>query len=97
MSGRYSVIPQEMQAAVAKANEKLTVTDRLIAWCAVHGSLQFALRHPDFPASTRQLIGPFIEQLGEALVKEGFFTADTLRESVELEKRFHARKITQGD
>jgi len=97
MSGRYSVIPEKMGEAVRKANSQMSVTTNLLTWCAVHGSLQMAMRHPDFPATTRAMLAVFVEQLGAALVESGFFTAETLQESIEREKVFHARKITQND
>jgi hypothetical protein len=92
---RYKVIPEEMQKAVAKANSTLSVETRLLTWCAVHGSLQFALRHPEFPPTTRVLIESFVQQLGVSLVESGFFTAETLQEAVALEQQFHAPRIPQ--
>lgn len=96
MKGRYTVPQQHVQTALAKSSLPLEVTSNLLTWAAVHGSLQLALRHPEFPATTRVLMGSFVEQLGAALVAAGFFTGETLQEAAELERRFHAGKITDG-
>jgi hypothetical protein len=96
MNGRYSIDPKKVQEAVDKANSPLEVTTTLLTWCAVHGALQMALRHPEFPPTTRAILEPLIEQLGQALVDADFFTGDTLQESIDREKRFHAKKITKS-
>ncbi len=95
MNRRYAVDPGQIQNAVAKANEPLSIEAGLLTWCAVHGSLQMALRHPEFPPTTRQLVQSFVEQLGTTLVECGFFTGDTLREAMELEQRVHAQRLEQ--
>lgn len=95
MTGRYSIDSSSANEALAKAHTNMSVRDTLLTWCAVHGSLQMALRHPEFPATTRLLLEPFIEQLGAGLVKAGFFTAATLQESLDLERTFHAKRIGQ--
>ena len=91
MTHRYSVDPTLTAVALETANKRLSVSDTLLTWCAVHGCVQLALRHPEFPNTTRELLKPFVEQLGTALVAEGFFTAETLKEAVETEERFRAK------
>lgn len=93
MTRRYRLDPSMTREALELAKKPMSVSDTLLAWCAVHGSLQMALRHPQFPATTRELIEPFVEQLGRALVTEGFFTPETLKEALETEARFHAQRI----
>lgn len=95
MTNRYTIDPNRVNEALAKSNTTMAVHDTLLTWCAVHGALQMALRHPHFPDSTRQLLGPFIEQLGAGLVDAGFFTGETLQESLTRERTFHAKRIRQ--
>jgi hypothetical protein len=85
---RYSIDPQLTGEALAKATEQAPISATLLTWCAVHGSLQLALRHPGVTPSIRGMVEPFVEQLGTMLVERGFFTAETLRESIELEQRY---------
>lgn len=96
MNRRYTVNSQQLAEALKKADASMRIIHTLLGWCAVHGSLQLALRHPEFPPSTRHLIEPFIEQLGKALVEAGFCTGDTLREALDTEQRFHAPRIEKN-
>lgn len=92
MTKRYSIEPQKLGQVLAKAHVPMAVQDTLLTWCAVHGTLQMALRHPEFPDSTRVLLEAFIEQLGKGLVEAGFLTAETLQEAIALERRYHAER-----
>lgn len=90
---KYHIDPKAVPQALAKARELAPIEADLITWTAVHGSLQLALRHPDFPFATRYLLEPFIEQLGQRLVVLGMLTPDILNEAEAREREFRPKAV----
>lgn len=89
---RYSVNPNVAAEARAKALEPADMSANLLTWCAVYGALQLALRHPQFPRMTCELVEAFVDRLGPMLVDKGFLTAATLQEATDLESRASAHR-----
>lgn len=77
VSRRYVMNPDLTEEVKRKALELRSMEAKLITWCAVHGSLQLALRHPEYIGASRPYVEEFVERLGEMLVQQGFLTTDT--------------------
>jgi hypothetical protein len=84
----YRIDPEQSTAALAVALKSVSVDEKLLTWCAVHGTLQLALRHAGFPPYTRQIVQTFVEKLGQIMVAEGFLTAEILQEAIRREREF---------
>jgi hypothetical protein len=86
----YSVDPLLSAEARAKALERHPFTADLITWCAVHGNLQLALRHPLNQGASRPRVEQFVKDLGLWLVARGLLTPEILAEAQRREREFSA-------
>lgn len=93
LNRRYSVAPELAGIAAAKARELCPVQTTLLTWCAVHGALQLAMRHPGMGFTTRAMLEPFVDQLSTVLVQQGFLTPETIREAYDREAAFERRQL----
>jgi hypothetical protein len=96
MTNRYHVDPALSAAALAKARERGSVSAELIVWAAVHGSLQLALRHPQYVGASRAMVEMFVRDLGLWLVEQGLLTPAMLAEAERREREFKPNLPLQG-
>jgi len=69
-----------------RSKQIFTFSGHGIAWMAVHGNLQLALRHPRNTGPSREIMLEFVERLGMALVDWGILSEAELALSKQVER-----------
>jgi hypothetical protein len=76
----------EVMPNVERCKQIFTFAGHGLAWMAVHGNLQLALRHPRNTGPSREIMVEFVERLGVALVDWGILSEAELELSKRVER-----------